>query len=101
MTAKILKENAKLAAKGAPWYMHASMIASILLIVVSFFIPPYAVVDSSVLAATGELMGGATLMNFLANLPAYREAGEKAKMSQSTTSISVAADEVEEEAENL
>lgn len=101
MTAKILKENAKLAAKGAPWYMHASMIASIVLIVVSFFIPPYAVVDSSVLAATGELMGGATLMNFVANVPAYLEAGVKAKISHGATSISVAADEVEEEAEEL
>lgn len=82
--------------KGVPWYMHAAMFTSIVLIVVSFFIPPYAVVDSSVLASTGELLGGATLMNFVTNIPAYLEAGVKAKFSHGQTSITVAADEVKD-----
>lgn len=87
--------------KGTPWYIHAAMLASILLIVVSFFIPPYAVIDSSVLAATGELLGGATLINFVANIPKYLEAGIKAKISHGQTTVAIAADEVKEEAEDL
>lgn len=87
--------------KGTPWYMHAAMIASIALVVASFFIPPYAVVDSSVLAATGELMGGATLMNFVINIPNYLEAGVKAKFSHGKTTVTVAADEVKEDVEEI
>ena len=87
--------------KGTPWYMHAAMITSMVLIIASFFIPPYAIVDSSVLAATGELLGGATLMNFVLNIPKYLEAGVKAKISHGATSISVAADEVKDKAEDL
>lgn len=87
--------------KGTPWYMHAAMIASIALIVASFFIPPYAVVDSSVLAATGELLGGATLMNFVINIPKYLEAGVKAKISHGNTTVTVAADEVKEDVEDI
>lgn len=87
--------------KGTPWYMHAAMLVSIALIVGSFFIPPYAVIDSSILAATGELIGGATLMNFVINIPKYLEAGVKAKISHGGTTIAVAADEVKEEAEEL
>lgn len=87
--------------RGAPWYMHAAMIVSIALVVGSFFIPPYAVVDSSVIAAAGELLGGATLMNFVLNIPKYLEAGVKAKISHNGTTIAVAADEVKEEADEL
>jgi len=87
--------------KGTPWYMHAAMLVSIILYVVSCFIPPYAVIDSSVLAASGELLGGATLMNFVLNIPKYLEAGIKAKISHGQTTIAVAVDEVKEEAENL
>lgn len=87
--------------KGTPWYMHAAMITSIALIVASFFIPPYAVVDSSVLAATGELLGGATLMNFVINIPKYLEAGVKAKISHGNTTVTVAADEVKEDVEDI
>lgn len=92
---------AKILWKGTPWYMHAAMIVSIVLVVTSFFIPPYAVIDSSVLAAIGELIGGATLMNFVAHIPDYLEAGVKAKISHGNTSVSIAADEVKEEANEL
>lgn len=87
--------------KGTPWYMHAAMLVSIILYVASFFIPPYAVIDSSILAASGELLGGATLMNFVLNIPKYLEAGIKAKISHGQTTVAIAADEVKEEAEDL
>ena len=92
---------AKTLFNGTPWYIHVAMITSIVLVVVSFFIPPYAVVDSSVLAATGELMGGVTLMEFVLNIPKYLEAGIKAKVTHGNTTIAVAADEVKEDAEEL
>jgi hypothetical protein len=87
--------------RGTPWYIHAAMITSVVLIVASFFVPPMAVVDSSVIAAAGELLGGATLMNFVLNIPTYLEAGVKAKIQHGQTTIAVAADEVKEEAEDL
>lgn len=87
---------AKLVFKGTPWYMHLAMLASIFLVIASFFVPPMAVIDSSVLAATGELLGGATLMNFVANIPTYLDAGIKAKISHGNTAITVAADEVKD-----
>lgn len=87
--------------RGTPWYIHAAMITSVVLIVASFFVPPMAVVDSSVIAAVGELLGGATLINFVINIPTYLEAGVKAKIQHGQTTIAVAADEVKEEAEDL
>lgn len=96
-----MEEMAKLTLKGTPWYMHAAMITSIALVVASFFIPPYAVVDSSVIASIGELLGGATLMNFVVNIPTYLDAGVKAKISHGQTTVTVAADEVKEDAEEL
>lgn len=87
---------AKLIIKGTPWYMHLAMLASIFLVIASFFVPPMAVIDSSVLAATGELLGGATLMNFVANIPTYLDAGIKAKISHGNTAITVAADELKD-----
>lgn len=87
---------AKILFKGTPWYIHAAMIVSVALVVGSFFVPPMAVIDASVLAAIGEIMGGATLMNFVVNIPTYLEAGVKAKISHGNTEITVAADEVED-----
>lgn len=97
----IMGEMAKLTLKGTPWYVHGAMITSIVLVVASFFIPPYAVVDSSVIAVIGELFGGTAVLNFVVNIPTYLEAGVKAKISHGNTSLSVAADEVKEEAQNL
>ena len=79
--------------KGTPWYIHASMIVSILLVCVSFCIPPYAVIDSSVIAVIGELLGGATLITFVLNIPNYIEAGVKAKITRGNTTIEVSADD--------
>ena len=83
----------KLILKGTPWYIHASMIISIILTLASFFCPPYAVIDSSVIAVIGELIGGATLVTFVLNLPSYIEAGAKAKITHGNTTIEVSADD--------
>lgn len=84
---------AKLIIKGTPWYIHASMLASIVLVIASFCIPPYAVIDSSVIAVIGELIGGATLITFVLNIPAYIEAGAKAKITHGNTTIEVSGDD--------
>lgn len=87
---------AKLIFKGTPWYIHLAMIASVFLVVASFFVPPMAVIDSSILAAVGELFGGTALLTFVVNIPNYLEAGIKAKISHGQTAITVAADEVKD-----
>lgn len=85
---------AKTIFKGTPWYIHAAMIVSIALFVVGFIVPPQGEIDGSVLTGIGELLGGATLINFVCNIPVYLEAGMKAKISHGQTSVTVAGDKV-------
>lgn len=78
---------------GTPWYVHASFITSILLCVTSIFIPPYGVIDGSIIAAVGEILGGATLITFVVNIPDYIKAGINAKITHGNTSIEINPDE--------
>lgn len=82
--------------KGTPWYIHAIMGAALVLIVAGFCVPPHGEIDGSVLTAIGELMGGGAVITFVANIPAYLEAGIKAKITHGDTSVTVAADEVKD-----
>lgn len=82
--------------KGTPWYIHAAFVVSAVLGIASFFVPPYAVIDGSVLAYTGELIGGSSLLTFIANIPNYLEAGVKAKISHGNTTVTVTADDVKD-----
>lgn len=70
------------------------LIVSLGLIIASFFIPPLAVVDGSVLAAVGEIFGFAALGEVAAAI----ERGHSATIQHGNTSISINKDE--EEVEN-
>lgn len=61
------------------------LITSVGLIIASFFIPPLAVVDGSVLAAVGELFGFAAL----AEVAAAIERGHSASISHGNTTIEI------------
>ena len=67
------------------WVFWVCLLTSIFLIITSFFIPPLAVVDGSVLAATGELFGFAALGNIIAAI----EKGIDAKVEHNGTSITI------------
>ena len=58
------------------------MLVSIFLLVGSFFVPPMAIIDSSILAGVGEILAGAAVLSFLSNLPEYIKAGASAKLSK-------------------
>ena len=58
---------------------------SVLLIVLSFFIPPLAIVDGSVLAAAGELFGFAALGAVIHSI----DRGKTASVSHNGTTITV------------
>ena len=58
---------------------------SVLLIVLSFFIPPLAIVDSSVLAATGELFGFAALGAVVHSI----DKGKTASVSHGETTLTI------------
>ena len=92
---------AKTLFKGTPWYVHLSFIVSLGLAIAGFCVPPKGVIDPSVLKVIAEILGGTTLVEFVINIPTYLEAGVKAKISHGQTTVAIAADEVEEEAENL
>jgi formate hydrogenlyase subunit 4 len=67
------------------------LIVSLGLIIASFFIPPLAVVDGSVLAAVGEIFGFAALGEVAAAI----ERGHSATIQHGNTSISINKDEEE------
>lgn len=63
-------------------------ITSILLIVVSFLIPPTGVVDASVLAAVGELFGFASLGTVIKSI----DKGVDARLSKGDISVEISND---------
>lgn len=69
------------------WFEPASMLVSIFLLIGSFFVPPMAIIDSSILAGVGELLGGAAVLSFLSNLPEYIRAGASSKIQKGDLSI--------------
>lgn len=83
----------KLLIKGTPWYIHTIMAISILLVIVSFFIPPTGVIEGSVLAAIGELGGLGAIFNVITHIPEYLEAGHKAEIKYGGASISIEKDD--------
>ena len=64
---------------------------SVILIVLSFFIPPLAIVDGSVLAAAGELFGFAALGAVIHSI----DRGKTASVSHNGTTITVGEKEEE------
>lgn len=64
---------------------------SVLLIVLSFFIPPLAIVDSSVLAATGELFAFAALGAVVHSI----DKGKTASVSHGQTTLTIGEKEEE------
>ena len=75
--------------RSVEWYIHVTMAISIILIVTSFFIPPWGVIDGSILAAIGELGGMAAIFSFLHNLPRYIETGATARITHGNTSVEI------------
>lgn len=75
--------------KSIDLYVKIGFITSLLLIVVSFFIPPVGVVDGSVIAAVGEIDGFASILVFLYKLPQYITSGMSAKITRGDTTIEV------------
>lgn len=83
----------RLLIKGTPWYIHTIMAISILLVIVSFFIPPTGVIEGSVLAAIGELGGLGAIFNVITHIPEYLEAGHRAEIKYGGASISIEKDD--------
>ena len=79
------------------WYIHVTMAVSMVLIIVSFFIPPTGVIDGSVLAAVGELGAMSAMFSFLIKLPEYIKAGTAAKITHGNTSIEISQNERRED----
>lgn len=67
------------------WAFWVCLLVSVFLLITSFFIPPKAVIDGSVLAAVGELFGFAAL----ANISAAIAKGIDAKVEHNGTSITI------------
>ncbi len=83
--------------KQVPWYIYAVILASIVLVVAGFIVPPQGVIDGSVLKAIGELMGGSAVLEIVIKLPAYIEAGVKAKITHGDTQIEIGKDKLKKQ----
>lgn len=86
--------------KAIDWYVHVTMIVSIVLIVVSFFLPPRGAVEPSAMAAAGELGAMTTVFTFLARLPEYIKAGTTARITKSNTTLEITSDNTNKTTEN-
>lgn len=83
--------------KQVPWYIYAVIISSIVLVVAGFIVPPQGVIDGSVLKAVGELMAGSAVLEVVIKLPAYIEAGVKAKITHGDTEIVIGKDKLKKQ----
>ena len=54
-------------------------------------------IDGSVLKAIGELMGGSAVLEIVIKLPAYIEAGVKAKITHGDTEIVIGKDKLKKQ----
>ncbi len=86
--------------KGTPWYVHLAMTVAMGLVVAGFCVPPMGVIDGSVLTAVGELLGGTALLTFVINIPAYLDAGVKARFTRGQTTVSVQSSDLPDDEEN-
>lgn len=66
------------------WFIFFSLVA-IILIIASWFVPPMAVIDSSVLAAVGEIFGFAALGTVIKAV----DKGVDAKVQHNNTSLTI------------
>lgn len=82
---KIIAQWYKDGEKGWKITFYTSQIISIFLILISFFVPPAGVVDSSVFAAVGELAFFPTLYSFYMIM----KSGRKASITKGDLSMSV------------
>ncbi len=89
--AKIIEK----AIQGNAWFAVLT-IAAIVLIVASWFVPPMAVIDGSVLAAVGELFGFGALWTVVKAI----DKGTPASLTHNGTTISVNKEEEVAEEEN-
>lgn len=84
-----MRELIKDAVTGMPWYMHAILWVCVVLVVAGFLVPPIGVIDSSVLTAVGEILGGAWLFFLTASIPTYIEKGATIRASKGDASIEI------------
>lgn len=87
---KVLKQWYKEGDRGFKLTFYVTQSISIILILVSFFIPPVAVVDSSIFAAVGELAFFPSLYSFYLIM----RSGRKASIQKGETTLSVEGDNV-------
>lgn len=73
------------------WTFIVCLTLSIGLIIGSWFVPPRAVIDASVLAAVGEIFGFAALATLIQAI----DKGHKATITKGNTSLTVGKDAVE------
>ena len=74
---------------GTPIALFITLLASIVLVFISFFLPPKGQIDPSVIKATGELGIMASMFTFLMNLSSYIEAGHQVRLSKGDLKIEV------------
>lgn len=74
---------------GLPWWMYVVFGVSIAMLVVSWIMPPIWVIEKSVIAATGMLLGFGWLYFVTVNIPSFMKAGAKIRATKGDASIEI------------
>ena len=75
------------------WTFIICLVLSVILIVASWFVPPMAVIDGSVLAAIGEIFSFAALATVIRAI----DKGDKASITKGDTTLTVGTDKKEQD----
>ena len=74
---------------GLPWWMYVIFGVSIAMLVVSWIMPPIWVIEKSVIASTGMLLGFGWLYFVTVNIPSFMKAGAKIRATKGDASIEI------------
>lgn len=77
---------------GMPWYCYVTLFVVIALLITAFFLPPLAIVDSSVLYGGALLLGFSWLMFVTINIPQFIEKGARIRATWGDKKIEIGKD---------
>lgn len=81
---------------GLPWWMYVIFGVSIAMLVISWVMPPLWIIEKSVIASTGMLLGFGWLYFVTVNIPSFMRAGAKIRASKGDASIEISSTKQEQ-----
>lgn len=74
---------------GLPWYMYVLLGVAIVLLIVSWVMPPAWIIEKSVIVSVGMLLGFGWLYFVTVNIPNFMRAGARIRATKGDASIEI------------